>query len=315
MDSPHTADHYKALARAPNTLRAYAADWRDFAAWCQAAGQPSLPAAPATIGDYLAARAETLKPSTLKRRLAAIVVRHRQAGQPLDPKAPVIADVLSGIRRAKGAAPAQKEALAAEDLRLLVDALPTTLAGLRDRAVLLLGFAGAFRRSELAALTTRDLVWTSDGIAVCLRSSKGDQERAGTLKAIPFGRHEASCPVKAVRRWVMAAGLDQGPLFRPIDAAGNLSGDGLSGAAIAAIVKRAVRTLARHEQVSAAEIARRMAAVAGHSLRAGFITTAAATHPEWAIQKHTGHKQVSTLRAYIRRGDMFATSPATGIGL
>lgn len=311
---PFTAEELAAAARAPSTKRGYAADWRDFAGWCQANGETPLPAIPTAIGRYLAERAATLKPATLKRRLAAVIVTHRHAGVPLDGRTPAIADVMAGIRRRLGTAPVQKDAFSLDDLRVLATAQPPTLAGLRDRALILLGFAGAFRRSELAALDVRDLAWTSEGLIVTVRRAKEDQEGQGLLKAIPFAADEALCPVRAVRRWILAGGLSDGPLFRPVDAHQNLKSGGLSGAACAKIVKRAVALTGRRQGWSQAAIAAKVAAVGGHSLRASFITVAAHSGvPEHAIQRHTGHRQVSTLRGYIRRGEMFETSPLSGI--
>lgn len=309
-----TAEDFARAARSPATKRAYASDWRDFQAWCRSVGAEGLPAAPELVGRYLAEQAGALKPSTLKRRLAALVVAHRQAGHSLDSRAPAIADVLTGIRRTLGTAPEQKEALSLEDIRLLILAQPGTLAGTRNKALILLGFSGAFRRSELAALTTRDLLWTSEGLTIAVRRGKEDQEAIGTLKAIPFASDEAICAVRAVRCWVMAAKLGVGPLFRRIDCHGNLFESGISGEAVAEIVKTAIKLAGRQQGWSTAAIAARMAAVAGHSLRAGFITAAAhAGVAEWAIQQHTGHRQVSTLRGYIRRGEMFETSPLQGL--
>lgn len=311
-----SAEDYRSAARAASTLRTYAAGWRDFMDWCEHHQQTALPAAPATIGRYLADRALTLAPATLKHRVAAIVVAHRQAGHTLDSRHPDIADVLAGIRRIRGCAAKQKTGLTAEDIRALMAVLPSSLGGIRDRAVLLLGFAGAFRRAEVAAVRTTDLLFTSEGLVVTVRRGKEDQEGQGLIKAIPFGSDPATCPVRAVRAWLLAARLGEGPLFRRIDRAGNLFAQGLSGDAVAQIVKKAVGLAASREGWSKAEVARRQAAVAGHSLRAGFITAAAqAGVPEWAIMQHTGHKQVSTLRGYIRRGEMFATSPVKGVGL
>ncbi|MBI5164358.1 MAG: tyrosine-type recombinase/integrase [Magnetospirillum sp.] len=310
----NTVDDFMEAARSAATKRGYASDWRDFSAWCHDVGERPLPAAPAAVGRYLAARAGDLKPSTLKRRLAAIIVAHRAAGYALDGRTPAIADVLAGIRRTLGTAPAQKEALSTEDIGLMASVQPPSLTGLRDRAVILLGFAGAFRRSELAALTTRDLLWTSDGLAVTVRRGKEDQDGTGHLKAIPFAATDTMCPVRAVRAWVLTAKLDDGPLFRRIDRHGNLFADGLSGEAVAQIVMKAIERVGRQNGWCRAEIAARKAGVAGHSLRAGLITSAArAGVAEWAIMQHTGQKQISTLRGYIRRGEMFDTSPLTGI--
>jgi integrase len=302
-------------SRAPATWAAYASDMQDFEQWCASVGVACLPAAPDTIGRYLADRARTLKPSTLERRVAAIVVHHRQHGHAIDARHPAIADVLGGLRRLLGTAPNQKAALTAEDLRVIVAALPTTLAGIRDKACLLVGFALAARRGEIAALQMADLLPTSEGWVVTVPRRKEDQEGAGALKAIPFGADPLCCPARSLRQWVLQARLDDGPVFRQIDRHGNL-GDGLTGKSIAAIVKRAVETAGRKERWTEAEIAARVASVAGHSLRSGFITSAAhAEVPVWEIMQHTGHSRPDTLRRYIRKGGLFQRNLITRVGL
>lgn len=313
---PFPSDHYSALARAETTTRAYEADWADFARYCIQSRRASLPAAPETVGAYLAERATTLRPATLDRRLAAIAAHHREAGFPLDLKHPAIARVRAGIRRTLGTAPTQKEPLTSDDIRALAMAQPKTLAGNRDRALLLLGFAGAFRRAELVALTRRDLVFTSEGLAVVVRRAKEDQEGRSQIKGIPFGSEPTTCPVQAIKAWLLAAKIGDGPLFRPIDRHGNLGEAPLSGDAVAAIVKRAVAAAATAEGLPKAAIAERVRAVAGHSLRSGFVTSAAAAGAhEWEIMRHTGHKQAETVRRYIRLGSLFSHNLAGKVGL
>lgn len=305
-----------ARARSAATLKAYEDDWRDFTGWCATAGLASLPAAPDTIGCYLADRSTTLRPSTLEGRLSAIFVRHRQAGFFLDRRHPAIADVLAGIRRSLGTAPAQKAALSVTDLQVMVAAQPATLLGLRDRALLTLGFAGAFRRSELAALNVHDLVFTSEGVAVVLRRGKEDQEARSSLRGLPFGCREETCPVRTLRAWMMAAQIADGPVFRRVDRHGNVHAAAISGAAVALAVKRAVRLAGQRLGWTRAEIARRVAAVAGHSLRAGLITAAAeAGATELQIMQHTGHKSSRAVRGYVRKGALFQASVLSGLGL
>lgn len=310
------ARRYARAARSAATLKAYEDDWRDFTAWCAVVGEAALPAEPETIGRFLADRAGTLKPSTLEGRLSAIFVRHRQAGFYLDRRHSAIADVLAGIRRTLGTAPAQKAALSVADLQAMVVVQPATLLGMRDRALLTLGFAGAFRRSELAALTIADLVFTSEGVAVVVRRGKEDQEARSSLRGLPFGQDATTCPVRTVRTWMMAAGLAEGPLFRRIDRHGNLRADGISGAAVALVVKRAVRLAGEQLGWSRTEIARQVAAVAGHSLRAGLITAAAqAGATELQIMQHPGHKSGRALRGYVRQGELFQANVVTRLGL
>lgn len=310
---------FAANSRAAGTTRGYARDFADFAGWCAAAGLASLPASEHTIGCYLAASAGRLKPATLERRLSAILVTHRQAGFALDRRAAAIADVLAGIRRTLGTAPAQKAALEPEDVRDLVAALPDTLMGLRDKALILLGFAGGFRRGELAALRLGDLVFTSEGLAVVVRRGKEDQEGAGFLKGIGFGAHAATCPVRAVRRWILAARLSAGPLFIRCDRHGNPQpgAGGISGQSVALILKRAAEQAGRRRGWNRAQRESWAATLAGTSLRAGYVTTAAeAGRTSLQICDMTGHKTGSrALARYIRKGNLFRNGGSDGLGL
>jgi len=313
---PFTMAELVAQSRAPATRRAYASDWRDFCAWAASARVASLPASPECIGRYLADRGHRLRPGTLERRVSAIVVAHRQAGFALDRHAPAIAEVLAGLKRVVGTAPLhRKDPLTGESIRAVVATLPATLSGLRDKAVILLGYAGAFRRSELADLRRGDLCWTSEGVAVTLTRSKEDQYAEGRVKPIPYGTTEATCPVKALGAWMKAAKLDEGPLFRRIDRHGNLSVYGMSGEAVAAVVKRTVHNWARTTGVSPDEADRLSFCVAGHSLRSGMITSASeAGASDWQIMAVSLHKTRRSLQSYVRRGRLFADSVA-GPGL
>lgn len=310
------ADRLAEAGRAAATRRAYASDWADFDRWCAEVGEMALPATPDSIARYLAERAATLKTATLERRLAALVDVHRQHGHGLDPKHPAIARVRAGIRRTLGAAAAQKDALGAEELRRIVATLPPTLAGTRDRALLLLGFAGAFRRSELAALDRRDLVWTGDGgVAVIVRRAKEDQDGKGAIKGIAPGSSPATCPVQAVKDWLLAARLDEGALFRAVDCHGNI-GPRLGGTAIARLIKRAVAHAGRCEGALPAEVREAAARVSGHSLRSGFVTSAAeAGMTELEIMDVTGHKRADTVRRYVRMNRTIQAGITRRVGL
>jgi len=197
-----TSAHARAYidaATAPATRRAYRSDWADFAAWCERHSLTALPAAPETVALYLAALAQVAKVSTVGRRLTAIAKAHRAAGHDTPTKSEVIHLTMRGIRRTHGVAPTQKAPAVLADLRAMLAVLPNNLLGVRDRALLLLGFAGAFRRSELVSLDVTDLHFGERGLTVTLRRSKADQEGEGTVKGIPFGRHGLTCPVMAVR--------------------------------------------------------------------------------------------------------------------
>jgi site-specific recombinase XerD len=295
------AHEYADQAKASNTLRAYRADWRDFAAWCAAADRPALPATPETVALYLADLAGAgRKASTLQRRLSAISRAHQYAGHPSPTKDAAVRAVWAGIRRAHGVAQDGKAPALTADIRAMVNVLPPGLIGVRDRALLLLGFAGAFRRSELVALDVADLELTREGIVVTLRRSKTDQEGEGRRLGIPAGQHAATCPVQAIRAWTAIAGIVEGPLFRPIDRHGNMGPGRLSDRAVALAVKRAALAAGLDPD-----------RYAGHSLRAALATSAAAAGAsERSIMDQTGHRSLTMVRRYIREGSLFRDNAA-----
>ena len=295
---------YLDAARSENTHRAYAADWRHFAAWCAAHERPALPAEAATLVLYLTAHAEALKISTLQRRLVSIAQAHRAAGLPTPTADAGVASVWRGIRRRVGTAQVGKAALLTDDVRAMVTALPATTGGIRDRALLLVGFAGALRRSELVALDVADVELVRDGAIITVRRSKTDQEGQGRKVGIPRGKHAATCPVRALTAWLER--LDgSGPIFRAVDRLGRIRPTRLSDQDVARIVKRAA--------VAAGLDPSRYA---GHSLRAGLATSAAAAGvEERAIMQQTGHKSVTVARRYIRDGNLFRGNAAAAVGL
>jgi integrase len=299
------ARDYADQATAPSTRRAYRTDWADFAAWCDLKRLPALPAAPETVALYLADGAQAGRKASTLRRLAAIAAAHRLAGHESPTRHAAVRTVWSGIRRAHGTAQAAKTPALTADLRAMVHALPATISGARDRALLLLGFAGAFRRSELVALDVADLRDVPEGLVVTIRTSKTDQEGQGRTIGIPYGRHAATCPVHAVQAWRELAGIAEGAVFRAVDRHGNVGRGRLSDRAVALVVKRA-----------AAAAGLDPVQYAGHSLRAGLATSAAqAGVSERAIQEQTGHKSLLILRRYIREGSLFRENAAAGVGL
>lgn len=300
------AEAYYAQARSAATLRAYRADWRAFATWCAAHQLAALPAAPETIALYITEQARRAKVSTITRHLASISQAHKEQRHESPTRAAVVQNVLKGIRRAKGTAPAQKAAAEIATIRAMVATLDTTLQGIRDRAVLLVGFAGAFRRSELAGLSVADVEFTNDGVVITLPRSKTDQEGEGMLKGIPYGSTPATCPVRALRAWLDAGGITAGPLFRSVWKGGRrLRPTALNDRAIAEVVKRA-----------AAAAGYDPARFSGHSLRAGLATTAGAMGvDERTIMEQTGHKTTTMVRRYIRRGALFRNNAAAKVGL
>jgi integrase len=217
----------------------------------------------------------------------------------------LVSETLKGIRRTRGTAQTGKLPLFTDQLREMVAALPPDLQGIRDRALLLVGFAGGFRRSELAALTVECVAAETEGLVITLRRSKTDQEGQGRRVALPFGANARTCPVAAIRQWLEAAGIRSGAVFREIDRHGKVGARPLHRDSVGLIVKRA-----------AARIGLDPSRYAGHSLRAGLATQAwlnGAT--ELAIMRQTGHRSLDTVRKYIRDASLFRGNPAGRLGL
>ncbi len=298
---------YALRSSAENTKRAYTSAWNDFEAWCAEVGRASLPASPETVGTFLAARAGTHKAASLNMRLVAIGQAHRLKGYTLDTRSPAIRETMKGIRRAHGTAPAKKAAAVTDVLRDAISELSKVPGprALRDRALLLVGFAGALRRSELVALDVADLRFVPEGLVLTLRRRKTDQEGRGTEIAIPFGQSERTCPVLALRAWLAAAAITSGPVFVSVNRHGGVGAARLSPVDVARAVKAAVGAAGYDPEE-----------YAGHSLRSGFITSAArAGVAERHIQDQSGHRSLPVLRGYIRRGSLFADNAAAKVGL
>ena len=328
-------------ARSENTKRAYRADWADFTAWCDERAASALPATPETVTLYVASRARAtpagpgLRVSTLTRRLAAIGQIHKLAGHPspASRQDEPLHSVWRGLVREKGLAPEKVAPALTPDIAAMVgaihaeiqaaeSALPdraleperareaTALRGKRDRALLLLGFAGALRRSELAAVRVSDVTVSPDGLRLVIPKSKTDQERAGHVIGVAYGAHVATCPVRAYQSWVRAAGAAlgrplAGPAFRGVGRWGTLGGRGISAKTVARVVK-----------ARAAAAGLDPALYSGHSLRAGFATQAARSgKADRTIMKQTRHKSTRTLSEYVRDGRLFDDNPSEGIGL
>ena len=297
------AREYIEAAKASNTRRAYRSDWQHFGAWCETHTRQALPASPETVALYLASAAESLKPATLQRRLASISQAHQVAGHETPTRSAPVRTVWQGIVRTHGVAPAQKAPLLVPELLALVGTCARDLQGVRDRALLLVGFGGAFRRSELVGLDVSDLAFGANGITVTVRRSKTDQAGAGRLVGIPRSASPESCPVRALRDWLKCAGLKDGPLFRSVNRHGTVLPGRLTAQAVALVVKR-----------RAAAAGLDPAPFAGHSLRAGLATSAAAAGAsERSIMKQTGHRSERVARRYIRAGSLFRENAASGL--
>jgi site-specific recombinase XerD len=291
-------------ARAASTLRAYRGDVERFAAWCAASGLDSLPALPGTVAMYLAALVdEGMKVATIDRALVAIAQAHRAAGFPSPRESELVRLTRRGIARKLGTAPARKAAFPVDALRAFARACDGSLAGLRDRALVLVGFAGAFRRSELVGLDVRDVAFGADGATVTLRHSKTDQEGAGVDVGIPNGSDASTCPVRALRAWLDAAKVTAGPIFRGVDRHGHVSRSGLSDRSVALVVKRACESTGLDAST-----------FAGHSLRAGLATAAIrAGKSEASTMRQTRHRSVAVFRGYVRAASVFTDNAAGGL--
>ena len=292
---------YLDAGSAPATRLAYARSWAAWTTFCTGRGVDPLPASAEVLVIYLSARAEQgIAPRTLLRDLAGIVAAHRVAGHPSPREHPGVRAVLRGIRRTHGMALHQKAPLTVEDLAM---ALPRgdSARALRDRALLLLGFAAALRRSEIVALDVADIQGCAEGLVVTLRSSKTDPEREGTLLGVPQARREALCPVRALARWQAELGADaSGPIFRSVTRHGRIGSGRLSDRAVARVVKEAAERAGLDP-----------ARFAGHSLRAGFATSAvAAGLAEHDIMRQTRHRSIVVFRGYVRRGGLFLDNVA-----
>ncbi len=309
------AHAYAQLGKAENTRRAYRAAVRAWCAWCDRHSLPALPASGPDVAAFLAhERGSGLSPTTLEVRRAAIRYLHRAAGCPVPTDDACVAEVLAGIARdaaRRGDQPRKKKAATLPVLRRLIAPIPEDLRGLRDRALLLVGFAGALRRSELAAIIVADLEPTERGQRLTLAHSKGSQAEAVTVP-LPYGDTEL-CPVRALERWLAVAGITEGPVFRRIwltkrASAGQppllprLGTEPLTAQSVALIVQaRAV----------AAGFGRRE--LGGHSLKRGALTTGMDRGAHPAKLKRLGrHKSFDVLGEYLELGDLFEGHPLTG---
>jgi site-specific recombinase XerD len=301
------ARQFAANSKARNTIRAYQADWQHFRGWCAEYGLDALPATPSTVASYIADLASNAKVATITRRLAAISKAHQAAGceSPCSMKHIAVKEVLAGIKRTKTTAQNGKAALLTDALRSLMRAMPDSLLGKRDAALLVLGFAGGFRRSELVALTMVDVERCEDGVKVTLRRSKTDQEGQGRVVGIPHGSNPQLSPVRALQHWLDAAGVTEGPVFRSVDRHGNVGSSALTDQMVGRVLKR----YCADANLDATQFG-------AHSLRAGMATQAAINGAsERSIMRQTGHKSAAMVRRYIRDSDLFRDNAASRVGL
>ncbi|APO67262.1 integrase family domain-containing protein [Rhizobium gallicum] len=293
---------YGRAALSENTMRAYRSDWEDFQSWTAARGKSSLPASPATVANYASSLASAgKKVPTIARKLAAIRFFHRGAGEDNPTDNAGVAAILKGIRRTVGTAPRQKAPATVDVIHALMARIePETLQGKRDRALLLLGFAGAFRRSELVAITVEDLTFSEEGVDVFLPKSKTDQEAKGQSVAVLNGK--ALKPTDRLREWLEASGIVSGPIFRRINRGDHLTDEPLTAQSVALIVKK-------YADAAGLDVER----LSGHSLRAGFVTSAAENRASISrIMEVTRHRDPRTVETYVRRADRFKDHAGDG---
>lgn len=297
---------HAAGALSERTRDAYADQWKWFLAWCAEHEEIALPVAPIVLAGYLTARAEAgWKVNSLGQALAAVTHEHVKAGQPSPRAHPEFVEMWRGLRKSLGTRANQKAPLSADWLREMLEVLPEGIRGVRDRAILLTGFAGGFRRSELSALTVDDVRFHPQGVELLVRRSKTDQAGRGQVKVIAYGAHPETCPVRALEDWLELAGLTEGPLFRPIDRHENIRPRALTAHSIARLVKEGARLAGLDETQ-----------FSGHSLRAGFVTSATlGGAPEAAVMDQTGHRSVEMVRRYTRRLDAWKKPASGNLGL
>jgi integrase len=314
-----TAKAYARSAQADNTQRAYAADWKMFASWLRRQGLPETPPDPEAVGLYLAAQVERrgaeLSVATLERRLSGIAWRYRQLGEPLEIRDRHIATVLAGIRRRHGRPPAQKAAIFADELLAMLATLDMDLRGLRDRAILAIGFAGGLRRSEIVGLdcgprqTENGSGWVElfpEGALLTIRGKTGWRD-----VEIGRGSRPGTCPVALLETWLRLGRISHGPLFRPIARkSGGVSGERLTDKHIVRLVKRCAFAAGLRGDLSEGE---RRLAFGGHSLRAGLASSAQIE--EAHVQRHLGHASAEMTRRYQRKRDRFQVNLTKAAGL
>jgi len=286
--------HYVESAISDNTRRAYRNDLDHFRAW-----GGTVPAEPMAIAAYLSAHAGILAIATLQRRLVSIAKAHTMQGNDNPVKSDLVKLAMRGIRRVHGVPQRQASAILKDDLIVMLSYAPDTAKGKRDRALLLLGFCGALRRSELVAVKMEHIEFTSHGIILTIPRSKTDQTGQGRKIGIPKGRGRI-CPVLSVNDWVLHVGAETGFLFRGIAKGGRVCRGGLSDRAVSEIIK-----------AYACKAGFNPAQYSGHSLRSGLCTSAAQHGVSgWKIREQTGHKSDTMLARYIRDGDIFNDNAA-----
>ncbi len=273
-------------SKAHNTIRAYQADFSDFSNFCKTNNFSSLPTDPKIVALYLTHLSSSCKYSTLKRRLASIKVIHRLKGHYIDTKHPIISENLMGIKRKLGVKQISKKPILLNDLKLIIQAVTdekNELKKIQNKALILIGFAGGFRRSELVSIEYDDVDFVNEGVKINIKKSKTDQVGIGMIKAIPYFENTKFCPVVSLKEWINYAKINSGRIFK------------ISDKSVALIIKK-------YALISGLDYSK----YAGHSLRSGFATSTAETGAdERSIMAMTGHKTTQMVRRYIQEANLF----------
>ena len=296
-------------SKANNTLRAYKSDFKDFGAFCAKHGLNSLPTEPKIVSIYLTYLSKNTKISTLRRRLVSISMVHKLKGYYLDTKHPIIVENLMGIRRVKGSIQIGKKPLLIKHLKILINVIneqkTDDLKQLRDKSIILIGFGGGFRRSELISINYEDLEFVPEGLKITIRKSKTDQFGEGMIKGLPYFTNENFCPVVNLKKWLEISKIQSGPIFRRFSKGSSLTDNRLTDQSVVLLMKKYLN-LAGIENKN----------FAGHSLRSGFATVAAdAGADERSIMAMTGHKTTQMVRRYIREANIFKNNALNKVKL
>ena len=286
-------------SKANNTLRAYKSDFKDFGAFCSKHGFSSLPTEPKIVSLYLTYLSKNSKFSTLRRRLVSISMVHKLKGHYLDTKHPIIVENLMGIRRVKGSIQKGKKPILINHLKSIINSINEQNTNenkkLRDKTIILIGFGGGFRRTELISIDYEDLEFVPEGVKITLRKSKTDQFGEGMVKGIPYFDDENYCPVINLRKWLEISKINSGPIFKRFSKGLILTDNRLTDQSVVLLIKEHLR-FAGIENKN----------FAGHSLRSGFATVAADSGAdERSIMAMTGHKTTQMVRRYIREANIF----------
>ena len=286
-------------SKANNTLRAYKSDFKDFGAFCSRHGLNSLPTEPKIVSLYLTHLSKNSKFSTLRRRLVSISMVHKLKGHYLDTKHPIIVENLMGIRRVKGSIQKGKKPILINHLKLIINSIneqnSNDIKKLRDKALILIGFGGGFRRTELTSIDYEDLEFVPEGLKIIVRKSKTDQFGEGMIKGLPYFNDKNYCPVINLREWLEISNIKSGPVFRRFSKGSVLTDKRLTDQSVVLLIKEYLR-IAGIENKN----------FSGHSLRSGFATVAADSGAdERSIMAMTGHKTTQMVRRYIREANLF----------